>query len=157
MHAFCVVLFVCNNNFVDPVPSKAYIIGEVNSTKIVELNQPAILRCLAGGHPRPVVNWWKGTEILPLNSERFEVKRDYSLVFNSIQLSDLGPYICQAYSGEGKPVSIYIVLKAIGPITEPENEYSKYIIQAPALPTPPSHHYPSYPVPLPPVIEPVLG
>lgn len=122
---------------VDPVPSKAYILGDANTTKIVELNQPAVVRCLAGGYPKPIVSWWRGTEILPLRSTRFEVNRDYSLVFNQIQLTDLGPYICQAYSGEGKPVSVSIVLKAIGPAhanDENEEQYLKYIIDAPASP-----------------------
>lgn len=130
-----------NSLNVDPVPSKAYIVGDTNSTKIVELNKPAIIRCLAGGYPKPIVSWWRGTEILPLRSTRFEVNRDYSLVFNQIQLTDLGPYICQAYSGEGKPVSVTIVLKAVGPAEahdENEDQYLKYIIDAPALPATPS-------------------
>lgn len=81
-------------------------------------------------------SWWRGTDILPLKSTRFEVNRDYSLVFNAIELSDLGPYICQAYSGLGKPVSMYVTLKAIGPVyaNTPEDEpYIKYIIDAPPL------------------------
>lgn len=95
------------------------------------------MRCLAGGYPKPIVSWWRGTEILPLRSTRFEVNRDYSLVFNQIQLTDLGQYICQAYSGEGKPVSVSIVLKAYGPVQandESEEQYLKYIIDVPAQP-----------------------
>lgn len=130
-------LLISRSMYVDPVPAKAYISGEANSTKLVELNQPAVVRCLAGGYPKPIVSWWRGTEILPLRSTRFEVNRDYSLVFNKIGLIDLGPYICQAYSGEGKPVSVSIVLKAIGPAhanDENEEQYLKYIIDAPTLP-----------------------
>lgn len=124
--------------------AKAYILGDSNLTKIVELNQPAIVRCLAGGYPKPIVSWWRGTEILPYRSTRFEVNRDYSLVFNSIELTDLGPYICQAYSGEGKPVSVTIVLKAIGPVQahdENEQSYLRYIIDAPQLPITPVPPY----------------
>lgn len=111
--------------------------GDANSTKIVELKQPAVVRCLAGGYPKPIVSWWRGTDILPLRSSRFEVNRDYSLVFNQIELTDLGPYICQAYSGEGKPVSVTVLLKARGPVhanDANEEQYLKYIIEAPASP-----------------------
>lgn len=72
--------------------------------------------------------------MLPLKSTRFEVKRDYSLAFESITLSDLGPYICQAYSGYGKPVSMYITLNAVGPAyptTPDQTEYLRYVIEAP--------------------------
>lgn len=103
---------------------------------------------MAGGYPRPIVSWWRGTEILPLRSTRFEVNRDYSLVFNQIQLTDLGQYICQAYSGEGKPVSVSIVLKSIGPVhanDENEEQYLKYIIAAP--PTLPPLFYPTITTP----------
>lgn len=134
---FWILLITRHSVYVDPVPTKAYISGEANTTKLVELNKPATVRCLAGGYPKPIVSWWRGTEILPLRSTRFEVNRDYSLVFNQIGLIDLGPYICQAYSGEGKPVSVSIVLKAIGPAhanDENEEQYLKYIIDAPTLP-----------------------
>lgn len=72
--------------------------------------------------------------MLPLKSTRFEVNRDYSLEFESITLSDLGTYICQAYSGYGKPVSMYITLNAVGPAyptTPEEAEYLRYVIEAP--------------------------
>lgn len=123
--------------------SKAYILGENNSSKVIALNQPATIRCLAGGYPKPSVTWWRGLDILPLKSTRFEVNRDYSLVFNSVSLSDLGPYVCQAYSGEGKPVSLYVTLMAFGPAraeTPEDEQYLKYIVQAPPL-QPTQHIY----------------
>lgn len=135
------------------MPSKTYILGDANTTKIVEFNQPATVRCMAGGYPKPIVSWWRGTDMLPLKSTRFEVNRDYSLVFNSIELSDLGLYICQAYSGQGKPVSVHITLKAIGPVhanTTEDEQYLKYVIDAqplqpvypPYRPPPPTETYP---------------
>lgn len=137
------------------MPSKAYILGDTNSSKIVELNEPATIRCLAGGYPKPSVTWWRGTDILPLKSTRFEVNRDYSLVFKGIKLSDLGPYICQAYSGQGRPVSMYITLRAIGPVraeTPEDEQYLQFVIDAqPFQPTP--HYY----RPTPPVEQEPLG
>lgn len=130
-----------NRLITDPVPSKAYILGETNSSKVVEFNRPAMIRCMAGGYPKPSVTWWRGTEMLPLNSTRFEVNRDYSLVFNSIALTDLGPYICQAYSGQGRPVSMYVTLMAIGSVqaeTPEDEQYLQYVIPAPQLQ--PQHH-----------------
>lgn len=155
----------CYVSIVDPVPGKAYILGDANSTEIVTLNEPAIIRCLAGGYPKPYVSWWRGTDLLPLKSTRFEVNRDYSLVFNNIELSDLGPYICQAYSGQGKPVSLYVTLKAIGPVhitNRDDEQYLKYLIAAPDAPitTPPRYPYRPIATPPPRVIptpqEPVL-
>lgn len=134
---------------VDPVRGNAYILGDANSTKIVTLKQSAQIRCLAGGHPKPYVSWWRGTELLPLKSTRFEVTRDYSLTFNDIDLSDLGPYICQAYSGEGRPVSMYVTLKAVGPVhvaNEDDKQYLKYLIDAPDAPTTPRYPYRPRPI-----------
>lgn len=132
----------------DPSPSKAYILGETNSSKIVEFNRPAALRCLAGGYPKPSVTWWKDTNILPLKTTHFEVNRDYSLVFNSIRLSDLGPYICQAYSGQGRPVSMYVTLMAIGSVqaeTPEDEKYLQYVIPAPPLQQTPNYYRPTPP------------
>lgn len=89
-----------------------------------------------------------------MKSTRFEVNRDYSLVFNAIELSDLGPYICQAYSGLGKPVSMYVTLKAIGPVyaNTPEDEpYLKYILDAPPLQPTETYYRSTPPVDLTPV------
>lgn len=142
-----VFLFLFNCFYVEPVPGKAYILGETNSTKILTLAQPATVRCLAGGFPKPYVSWWRGKELLPLKAARFEVTRDYSLVFSHLDLSDLGPYICQAYSGEGKPVSMYVTLKAVGPVhvsNKEDEQYLKYLVAAPAVPTTPKPN-PNYP------------
>lgn len=139
----------------DPVASKAYILGDTNSSKVVDFNQPAEIRCLAGGFPKPSVTWWRNTDILPLKSTRFEVNRDYSLVFNSIELRDLGNYICQAYSGQGRPVSMYVTLMAIdnGAVRaeHPEDEpYLQYVVPAPRLP-PTHNNYPPTPPQQPPL------
>lgn len=144
---FIFYLFVVAS-FVDPVPSKAYILGDANSTQLVSLKQPATLRCLAGGQPKPFVSWWKGTDLLPYKSTRFEVTQDFSLVFHEIELADLGPYICQAYSGQGKPVSKYVTLKAVGPVhvsNDEDRQYLKYLIDAPVAPVTPSHIFPHLP------------
>lgn len=82
---------------------------------------------------------WKDAQLLPLKSTRFEVNREYSLVFNNIELSDLGQYICQAYSGQGRPVSMYVTLMAFGPVQSqlPDDEpYLQYVV--PARPLPPT-------------------
>ncbi|XP_031639784.1 papilin-like [Contarinia nasturtii] len=124
----------------DPVQSNAYILGETNSSTIVELNRPATIRCLPGGYPKPHITWWKGRNMMPLKTSRFEVRSDHSIDFISIALSDLGPYICQAYSGEGRPVSKYVTLLAPGPVhaDSPEDEqYLQYVVNATSLqPTP---------------------
>lgn len=148
---------VCAN--VDPVPVNAYIVGPLNETKVVTLNQPASLRCLAGGYPKPSVTWWQGNTMIPLRSDVYEYNRDLSLTIRHVQLIHLGPYVCQAYTGQGKGVSYTVTVKAIGPVhtdLEEEKPYLQYLIDAPLSPTtqrPPING--SYrPVPLPPRVIP---
>lgn len=87
------------------------------------------------------------------------MNRDFSLLFNQVQLNDLGPYICHAYSGKGKPVSIYVTLKAYGPAhtTNPDDEpYLKYVVRPDEIaPQPSIPRYPYRPVVRPPVEIPV--
>lgn len=131
----------------------AYIVGDENSTQIVTLGQPTKIRCLAGGYPKPYVSWWRDTEMLPLKTARFEVARDYSLTFERVELSDLGPYVCQAYSGVGRPKSITTTLKAVGPVhvRDPEDEkYQQYLVDPAELPSarpaaPVDTYRPTYP------------
>lgn len=108
----------------------AYIVGDSNSTVVSAIGQPATLRCLAGGNPKPFVTWWRGDKILPLKDEKVEINRDYSLILNRIEISDLGPYVCQAYNSIGRPVSIQVTLKARGPVharTEDDRKYLQYV------------------------------
>ena len=133
------------------MPRKAYILGETNSIKLLSLNQPATVRCLAGGNPKPYVSWWRGTEMLPLSTTRHEINSEFSLVFQRLELSDLGPYVCQAYSGEGKPVSIHVTLKAVGPVhvrNREDEQYLKYLVNSAEVPTTPrpDPNYPYRPV-----------
>lgn len=111
--------------------------GEPNATQIVELERPAILRCLAGGYPAPHVGWWRDKEYLALETSNYRINADHSLEFFNIQLIDLGTYTCQAFS-VGRPASIQITLNAIGPVTpnSPEEEpYLRYVIEPSQLPT----------------------
>ena len=97
---------------------------------MANLLQPATLRCLAGGQPKPTVYWWRGTNMLPYKSDRFEMTREFSLVFEKVELHDLGPYVCQAYNSIGKPVSIQITLKARGSVqirSEEDRKFMQYI------------------------------
>lgn len=106
---------------------------------IVKLNEPATLRCLAGGYPKPSVYWWRGSDLMPLRNETFEIHRDYSLVFHKLQLGNLGKYLCEAYTGKGKPTTLTITLKTIGPVPPPirreEEAYLKYVISPNDIPT----------------------
>jgi papilin len=132
-------------------------LGEQNSTVIATLNQPTILRCLAGGQPKPTITWFHGTSLLSLKSDRSEVTRDFSLVFKRVTLSDLGQYTCHAYSGIGKPTSITITVKAMGPVTvqSPDDEqYLKYVIGEPQPPTQAAPRYPQPPSRVPPRVIP---
>jgi len=127
---------------------------------VATLSQPSELRCLAGGYPKPFVTWWRGDKILPLKDDRFEITREYSLVFTKVELYDLGPYVCQAYNSIGKPVSIQVTLKAHGPVhvrNEEDRKYLQYLESAPTAPpsTPrPQVVYPYRPTALPPRIRP---
>lgn len=145
--------------YVDPKDTKtnAYIVGDSNSTLIATLNQPATIRCLVGGNPRPYITWWKGKVILGLRTQNSEVTKDNSLVFHKVQLSDLGVYTCQAYSGEGKPVTIIATLKAVGPVhinNEADRPYLEYLVTPPETPKDNKPTYPYRPGQLPPKVIP---
>lgn len=93
------------------------------------------------------MSWWKGLERLPLRSSTYEIQRDYSLIINSVKLSDLGTYTCEAYSGHGRPTSIQITLKTTGPVhvsNKNDEKYLKYIIE-PSRPTSTERPTPQYP------------
>lgn len=124
----------------------AYVYGDKVVTQIVTLNRPAVVRCPAGGHPSPMVNWWRNRNRLPLVSDRFELAPDYSLTFRSVQLSDLGPYTCEAYNRLSvRPSSIKVTLVAMGPVRATTNEEAQYLQYILEPPTPPSTHRPEYP------------
>lgn len=123
----------------------AYIVGDPNATVIANLSQPAVLRCPAGGYPKPFVTWWRGDKILPLKDDRFEITRDYSLKFTRVELFDLGTYACQAYNAIGRPVTISVTLKALGkvqPHTEEDYKYIQYIVTDPVPTSPPIYRPP---------------
>ena len=123
---------------IDPKEGSAYILGDTNSSVIATLTQPATLRCAAGGYPKPFVTWWRGDRMLPLKTDHFEITRDHSMVFNRVELHDLGQYVCQAYNALGKPVSKTIFLRAFGHISvrnEEDRKYLQYIDNAPEAPT----------------------
>ncbi|XP_032578299.1 papilin isoform X5 [Drosophila sechellia] len=126
----------------EPVSQPAYIYGNKNVTQIVELNRPAVIRCPAGGFPEPHVSWWRNGQMFGLKNNL--MTRDYSLVFNSIQLSDLGLYTCEVYN-QRRPVSLRVTLKAVGPVrplSPEEEQYMQYVLN-PA--TRPVTQRPSYP------------
>jgi papilin len=109
------------------VEGSAYIAGDVNSTVVASINQPATLRCAAGGHPKPFVTWWRGDQILLLKNENYEITRDYDMIISRVTISDLGPYFCQAYNSIGRPVTVQVTLKARGHLHATNDEESQLI------------------------------
>lgn len=104
---------------------------------IVSLGSPTTLNCYAVGFPYPAVTWFKDHELIPLKTEAYEVKKDYSLLINSVKLPQLGIYTCQAYNGYGKAASWSVTVQALGPIytTNPEDDkYLKYVVNQPRNP-----------------------
>ncbi|EDV43612.1 uncharacterized protein Dana_GF16440, isoform A [Drosophila ananassae] len=132
----------------DPVPIPAYIFGDKNVTQIVQLNGPAVIRCPSGGYPRPHVSWWRNNQLFGLNGKRAEMDRDdFSLVFNAIQLSDLGQYTCEVYF-KGRPVTLRVTLKAVGParaLTNEDAEYLQYVLAPAQTPVTQRPSYPFFP------------
>ena len=96
------------------------------------------MRCPAGGYPLPHVTWWRNRTKLSVIGERFEMTRDYSLMFRSVQLTDLGPYSCMVNNKVGhRPVTMEVTLKAVGPVRATTNEqapFLQYIIDPATVP-----------------------
>lgn len=94
--------------------------------------------------------------MLPYKTDRYEVTREFSLVFEKVELHDLGPYVCQAYNSIGKPVSIQITLKVRGPVhvrNEDDRKFLQYVdsepIKAPSTTPRQNISYPYRPTSLP--------
>ena len=80
---------------------------------------------------------WRGSNMLPMSSDRHEQNSDYSLRLRSVGLVDLGPYTCQSYNGLGAPASFTVMAKAVGPVTassREEESYLSYVVDAPTAP-----------------------
>ena len=125
------------------------MIGEDKTYVVVTLGAPTILQCYAVGWPPPTVTWWRGDRMLPLSSEQYEQRRDYSLLIRSVTLRNLGHYTCQAYNGYGRAASWTVTVQAVGPVysgSPGDAVYNEFLIPSPKKPdeTPPTRR-PSYP------------
>lgn len=121
---------------------------EANSHVVAALGAPTTLQCYATGYPFPAITWWKDDSMIPLRTSQFEVRKDYSLLIHSVQLSNLGIYTCQAYNGIGKAASWSVTVQALGPVysTRPEDQkYMQYVINPPERPSTSAPFKPEYP------------
>ena len=125
---------------VDKPRDLAAKIMETPGDIVMSLNAPATLYCMAYGFPKPTVTWWKGTEMLPLTSDRVTQGDDFTLKLNSVSLSDLGPYTCQAYNGLGAPASFNVRMTVYGPVYPGpgEQQYMRYVVSPPSAPVRPT-------------------
>lgn len=110
---------------IDPSQRAAEVIGEEQFV-VVQLGAPAVLQCYAVGWPRPSVTWWRGERLLPFSSERYEQRRDFSLLLRTVALRDLGPYVCQAYNGLGRATSWTLTVQAVGPVYSSDPDDAPY-------------------------------
>ncbi|XP_021914576.1 papilin isoform X2 [Zootermopsis nevadensis] len=127
----------------EPTSRPAEVIGEDKTYVVVTLGAPTILQCYAVGWPPPTVTWWRGDRMLPLSSEQFEQRRDYSLLIRSVTLRNLGPYTCQAYNGYGRAASWTVTVQAVGPVYSGDSKYNEYLVPAPKRPEIPETEAPT--------------
>jgi len=134
---------------VEPTSHPAEVIGEDKTYVVVTLGAPTVLQCYAVGWPPPTVTWWRGDRMLPLSSEQFEQRRDYSLLIRSVTLRNLGPYTCQAYNGYGRAASWTVTVQAVGPVYSGDSTNNEYLVPPPKRPETPDigapTRRPSYP------------
>lgn len=97
---------------IDPTPRPANVIDEDNTAVIVALYRPAVLQCFAVGWKRPSVSWWRADQRLPMSSDQYVMRPDYSLTIQMVTVDELGPYTCQAYNGLGSAASWSVTLQA---------------------------------------------
>ncbi|KAJ9585100.1 hypothetical protein L9F63_020556, partial [Diploptera punctata] len=121
----------------EPTSRPAEVIGEDKTYVVVTLGAPTILQCYAVGWPPPTVTWWRGDRMLPLSSEQYEQRRDYSLLIRSVTLRNLGHYTCQAYNGYGRAASWTVTVQAVGPVysgSPGDSVYNEFLIPSPKKP-----------------------
>lgn len=122
----------------DPKPREAAVVPWNPKTPVASLGGNMVLYCRAVGWPRPSITWWRGKDMLPLSSEKFEQFRDGSLTIRLVTLRSLGPYTCQVYNGQGRATSQTIVLRALGPVYNTlahDRDYLQYIVDPPKAPS----------------------
>ena len=75
--------------------------------------------------------------MLPRASDRME-QTEFALQLRRVGLTDLGPYTCQAYGGQGAPASFTVIARAMGPVAPATNAqeqaYMRYVVNAPQTP-----------------------
>ena len=122
-----------HNHFLEPTPRSAAVLGEDDNRLTITLGQPTSVQCYAYGWPRPFITWWRNDNMLPLLSDQYEQRSDYSLFISSVKLSNLGIYTCQAYNGLGKAASWSVTVQTFGPVTSydsKDSDYLRYVIDS---------------------------
>lgn len=108
------------------------------------LNTPTVLHCYVVGWPRPTVTWWRNDDFVPLTSQVYQQESDNTLRIKSVNFNNLGVYTCHAFNGVGKPAEWSMILQAVGPVSNlrpDQQEYAKFLVQAPQKPERPSYPY----------------
>ena len=120
----------------DPKSREAAVVPWNAESPLATLGNKMMLHCRAVGWPRPTVTWWRGTDMLPFTSERFEQFRDGSMIIRVVTLRSLGPYTCQVYNGYGRATSQTTILRALGPVNSipSDRNFLQYIVEPPRAP-----------------------
>ncbi|XP_059488383.1 tyrosine-protein phosphatase Lar-like [Neocloeon triangulifer] len=95
-------------------------IGQVPTTKVVELGHATVLACDVTGSPTPLVTWLR--EMMPLNTSnpRYNILESGTLQISSSEEEDLGKYECIAQNNVGteysQPTMLYVKVRRVFPM-----------------------------------------
>lgn len=69
---------------------------------VIEFGKDAIFSCTASGEPEPEIVWFRDSVAIPLDSTRYEVMNNGSLMVHNADETDVGVFECMAKNPTGK-------------------------------------------------------
>ncbi|XP_045475699.1 protein sidekick [Harmonia axyridis] len=106
------------------VLEKPRTISTLKAETLAEYGTPVTLTCDVVGLPKPNVTWYMNSVAIDLNSKRFALQEDNSLLIKRLKISDNGMYQCFATNPAGEcSLSTWLRVKTSTPVMEtyPQN------------------------------------
>ena len=82
---------------------------------VVNFGDDAMFSCIAKGEPTPEIVWFRDSAVLPIDSSRYEVMDNGTLMVHNADQNDVGVFECAAKNPAGevksKPAKMMVQIK----------------------------------------------